>query len=268
MIRVGVIGAAGRMGRMVCRAVAADEELSLVAGISPRHAGEPLQELAERPGLAVRLSESIDALATMATEVAVDFTTPTAVMANVKWAIQNGIHIVVGTTGIGPKDLDEIRRLTAEGKGRSNVIVAPNFAVGAVLMQRFAVEAARVFDAAEIIELHHEGKADAPSGTAIATAERMAAARSGSWEGPTRESVGGARGGGVHGIRIHSVRLPGLVAHQEVLFGGTGETLTIRHDSSSRESFMPGVLLAIKAVSSRPGLTVGIEPLLGLDPEA
>jgi 4-hydroxy-tetrahydrodipicolinate reductase len=267
VIRVGVLGAAGRMGRMVCRAVAGDPELSLVAGISPGHAGRPLGELAERPELAVEVSGDIETLTAVAAEVAVDFTTPSTVMEHIRWGIRNGVHMVVGTTGIRPKDLQEIGELTGSEDGRSNVVVAPNFALGAVLMQRFAVQAARVFPAAEIIELHHDGKADAPSGTALTTAERMAGARTDAWEGPANESLGGVRGGSGHGIRIHSIRLPGLVAHQVVIFGGTGETLTIRHDSSSRDAFIPGVLLAIKSVGARPGLTVGMEPLLRLDAE-
>jgi 4-hydroxy-tetrahydrodipicolinate reductase len=265
VIRVGVLGAAGRMGRMVCRAVAEDPGLSLVAGISPAHAGQGLGEMIGHPNLSIRISGSIEALSAVAAEVAVDFTTPSAVMDNVRWGVRHGIHLVVGTTGIRPKDLDEIRDLMRSGDGRSNVIVAPNFAMGAVLMQRFAEQAARVFPAAEIIELHHEGKADAPSGTSLSTAERMAAARRERWEGPGKESLQGVRGGDAHGIRVHSVRLPGLLAHQEVVFGGTGETLSIRHDSSSRESFMPGVIMAIRAVGSRAGLTMGIEPLLGID---
>ena len=175
------------------------------------------------------------------------------------------MHIVVGTTGIGPAELAEIERLLEAEGNESNVVVAPNFAIGAVLLQRFAAAAARFFPAAEIIELHHEGKVDAPSGTSLATAERMAKARSEAWEGPASETVEGVRGGDVQGIRIHSVRLPGLVAHQEVVFGGVGQTLTLRHDSLQRVSFVPGVILAIKAVTTRRGLTVGLEPLLGLD---
>jgi 4-hydroxy-tetrahydrodipicolinate reductase len=172
--------------------------------------------------------------------------------------------MVVGTTGLGPEDLAEIERLLAAEGHESNVIVAPNFAIGAVLLQLFAALASRYFPAAEIIELHHEGKADAPSGTALATAERMAKAQQESWKGPGGESLQGVRGGEFDGIRIHSVRLPGLVAHQEVIFGGPGQTLTVRHDSMQRESFVPGVLLAIKSVVHHPGLTVGLEPLLDL----
>ena len=264
MIRVGVLGAAGRMGRLVCQAVADDPDLALVAGINPSFDGEHLGRMIGHPDVDVRVSSELDTLLQAETEVAVDFTTPAAVMDNVRWAIEHAMHIVVGTTGIDENDLEEIRRLLAGEGNESNVIVAPNFAIGAVLMQRFAEQAARIFPAAEIIELHHEGKLDAPSGTARATAERMAKARGAAWEGPTGEAIGGVRGGDVEGIRVHSVRLPGLVAHQEVIFGGVGQTLTIRHDSSQRVSFMPGVLLAIKAVISRPGLTVGLEPLLDL----
>jgi 4-hydroxy-tetrahydrodipicolinate reductase len=264
VIRVGVLGAAGRMGRLVCQAVAGDPELALVAGINPSLPGEHLGRMIGHPEIDVRLSAELDTLLQAETEVAVDFTTPSAVMENVRWSIEHAVHLVVGTTGLGQDELSEIGRLIQDEGNESNVIVAPNFAIGAVLLQRFAERAAKYFPAAEIIELHHEGKADAPSGTALATAERMAKAREEDWAGPTGESLQGVRGGNVKGIRIHSVRLPGLVAHQEVIFGGVGQTLTIRHDSSQRVSFMPGVILAIKCISTRPGLTVGLEPLLGL----
>lgn len=263
MIRVGVLGAPGRMGQLVCKAVADDPELALVAGVGRSRVGEHLGQLIGHPEIDVRISNELDVLLQAETEVVVDFTTPDAVMENVRWAIEHAIHIVVGTTGLGEKDLKEIEELLESEGSESNVIVVPNFAVGAVLMQRFAVEAARTFASAEIIELHHDGKADAPSGTAMATARRMARARERAWRGPESESLPGVRGGDVEGIRVHSVRLPGLVAHQEVIFGALGETLTIRHDSSQRVSFVPGVLLATKAVFERPGLTVGLEPLLG-----
>ena len=264
MIRVGVLGCAGRMGRLVSQAVAEDPELALVAGINPSFGGEHLGRMIGHPDVDVRISNELETLLQAETEVAVDFTRPDVVMENIRWAIEHAMHIVVGTTGVGEKQLDEIRSLL-EGEGNeSNVIVAPNFAIGAVLLQRFAQQAARFFPAAEIIELHHEGKTDAPSGTALATAEMMAKARQESWEGPGEESLKGVRGGDAAGIRIHSVRLPGLVAHQEVIFGGLGQTLTLRHDSSQRVSFMPGVLLAIRKVVDRAGLTVGLEPLLEL----
>jgi len=244
------------MGRMVCAAVEADPDLELVTGVDPSHAGEVVEGR--------QVTGDLDALKAAGTQVAVDFTRPDVVMDNVRWLVEHGIHAVVGTTGIGPDGFEEIEHLLERAGGRSNAVVAPNFAVGAVLMQRFAEEAARFFPAGEIVELHHEGKVDAPSGTALATAKRMAAARAEEWAGPSKETLAGVRGGDAEGIRVHSVRLPGLVAHQEVVFGGEGETLTIRHDSMARTSFMAGVLLAIKAVSERPGLTVGLEPLLGL----
>jgi len=170
--------------------------------------------------------------------------------------------MVVGTTGVGLDEQETIREWLKDSD--ANVVVAPNFSIGAVVAQRLAEEAARHFPAAEIIELHHDQKIDAPSGTAAATARRIAAARSEVWAGPEGESVEGVRGGSVEGIPVHSVRLPGLVAHQEVLFGGPGQTLSIRHDSTDRSSFMPGVILAIKEVARRPGLTLGLEPLLGI----
>ncbi len=264
MIRVGVIGAAGRMGRLVCRAVAEDPDLRLVAAINPSLAGESLGALIARPDVDVRISDELDTLLQAETEVAVDFTQPDVVMDNVRWAIEHAMHLVVGTTGIGVPELAEIERLLDREGNESNVIVAPNFAIGAVLMQRFAAIAARYFPAVEIIELHHDGKRDAPSGTALMTAHAIANARGEAWAGPAAETVEGVRGGEVHGIRIHSIRLPGLVAHQEVILGGLGQTLTIRHDAPMRESYMPGVLLAIKSVVGRPGLTVGLEALLDL----
>ena len=252
------------MGRLVCQAVADDPDLALVAGINPSFGGEHLGSMIGHPDIDVRISNELDTLLQAETEVAVDFTRPDVVMDNIRWAIEHAMHIVVGTTGIGEKEIEEIRKLLADEGNESNVIVAPNFAIGAVLLQRFAQQAARFFPAAEIIELHHEGKADAPSGTALATAKMMAKARQEEWEGPAGESLKGVRGGHVEGIRVHSVRLPGLVAHQEVIFGGLGQTLTLRHDSSQRVSFMPGVLLAIKRVVDCPGVTVGLEPLLQL----
>jgi 4-hydroxy-tetrahydrodipicolinate reductase len=261
VIRVGVIGALGRMGRMVCRSVGNDPDLALVAAVDRSGGGQPV----EAPGARVSVSEDRQTLLQAEVEVAVEFTHQEAVMDNVRWAIGHAVHLVVGTTGIGPDDLAEIERLLDVGGKESNVVVAPNFAIGAVLAQRFAADAARHFPAAEIIELHHDGKADAPSGTALSTARRMTATRSAEYRGPSSETLAGSRGGDIDGIRIHSVRLPGLVAHQEVILGGPGQVLTIRHDSMDRASFMPGVLLAVKEVVRRPGLTVGLEPLLGLD---
>jgi 4-hydroxy-tetrahydrodipicolinate reductase len=254
MIRVGVLGADGRMGHLVWAAVLADPEMEPVAAIDPSSAGRPM------PG-GTEVVADLGALTTAGAEVAVDFTRPDAVMANLEWLIDHGLHAVVGTTGIGPAELDRIRRWLAE-KPDVGVVVAPNFSIGAVIAQRLAEEAARFFPAAEVIELHHDRKADAPSGTAAATARRIAAARKEPWSGP----AGGEafRGGDVEGVRVHSVRLPGLVAHQEVIFGAQGQTLTIRHDAPDRSAYMPGVLLAIREVRGRPGLTVGLEPLLDL----
>lgn len=226
MIAVLVAGAAGRMGRTVCAAVEGAGDMTLAARVDP--------ELAPGPGV---FPDVGSALARGGCEVAVDFTRPEAVLANARACLRAGVHVVIGTTGLGAEAVEEIRALAESGS--ANALIAPNFAVGAVLMMRFAAEASRHMDKAEIVELHHDGKLDAPSGTALRTAGMM-------------------RGE----VPIHSVRLPGLVAHQEVILGGRGETLTIRHDSLSRESFMPGVLLAVREVRSRPGLTLGLEPLL------
>jgi 4-hydroxy-tetrahydrodipicolinate reductase len=254
VIRVGVIGATGRVGAEVCRAVHADPDLELVAGISRSKAGEKAAEALGLEGSGVVLAEDLDSFVTSEVEVAVDFTSGDFAPEHVAWAIEHGVHIVVGTTGF---EVDEVWRAAPVG-----VVVAPNFAIGAVLMQRFAAEAARYLPAVEIVELHHEGKADAPSGTAAATADAVAAARRERWRGPSSESLAGVRGGDREGVRIHSVRLPGLVAHQEVILGGRGQTLTIRHDSTDRTSFVPGVLLAIRWAPSHPGLTVGLDALL------
>ncbi|HET6791689.1 MAG TPA: 4-hydroxy-tetrahydrodipicolinate reductase [Actinomycetota bacterium] len=254
MIRVGVIGATGKVGAEVCHAVHADTDLELVAGISRSKAGEPASTALALEGSDVVLAEDLDAFDSAGVEVAVDFTSGSFAPEHVVWAIEHGVHIVVGTTGF---DVDEAWREAPVG-----VFVAPNFAIGAALMQRFAREAARHLPAVEIVELHHDGKADAPSGTAGATADAIAAARPESWAGPSSESIPGARGGERAGIRIHSIRLPGLVAHQEVIFGGRGQTLTIRHDSMDRTSFVPGVLMAIRWVPTHPGLTVGLDAIL------
>ncbi|MCU4183735.1 4-hydroxy-tetrahydrodipicolinate reductase [Acidiferrimicrobium sp. IK] len=262
MINVAVIGAGGRMGSAVCAAVDADAALHLVAAIDPARDGT---EVPGERDTTLRYSAEVDAAVAAGADVAVDFTTPDAVAANARFCAGHGLHLVIGTTGLGAAGEQELAHLYPS-TGPLGCILAANFAIGAVLSMRFAELAAPWFETAEIIELHHDRKVDAPSGTALRTAERMAAA-SGEWAAdPTRsETVAGARGGqGPGGIRIHSVRLRGLVAHQEVLLGTTGETLTIRHDSLDRSSFMPGVVLALKAVAARPGLTVGIDPLLGL----
>ena len=264
MIRVGVVGACGRMGQMVCRTVADQSDMALVAAVDRSRVGESMGKLIGHPKIDVPVSEELDMLMDAEIEVAVDFTHPDVVRDDIGWAVAHAVHMVVGTTGLTQTDLDDVaKQLEAEGS-ESNVIVAPNFAIGAVLMQRFAAIASRYLPAVEVIELHHEGKADAPSGTALATAQRIALERGEDHPGPASEMIRGVRGGEVEGVRVHSVRLPGLVAHQEVILGGLGQTLTIRHDSMDRSSFMPGVLLAIRAVSTRPGLTVGLEPLLDL----
>ncbi len=264
MIRVGVIGACGRMGQMVCRTVTDTADLALVAAIDRSRIGESMGKMIGYPAVDVPVSDELDRLLEAEVEVAVDFTHPDVVMDNVRWCVSHAINLVVGTTGIREIDLDEIRRSLEHEGGESNVIVAPNFALGAVLMQRFAAQAARFFPAVEVIELHHDQKADAPSGTALATAQRLVEERAVAFHGPDAEVMEAVRGGDVEGVRIHSVRLPGLVAHHEVIFGGQGQTLTIRHDSVDRSSFMPGLLMAIRAVATRPGLTVGLEPLLDL----
>ena len=251
---------------MVCSAVVDDPELRLTAAIDRSKVGESIGNLIGRPQVDVTVSDELDTMLQGEARVAVDFTHPEVVMDDIRWAVAHAVHIVVGTTGITDDDLAVIAKLLEGEDGESNVVVAPNFAMGAVLMQRFSEVAARFFPAVEIIELHHDGKADAPSGTALSTARRIEQGRDGAYHGPSDESIAGVRGGDVDGIRVHSVRLPGLVAHQEVVFGAQGQTLTIRHDSTDRSSFLPGVLLAIKAVSTRPGLTVGLEPLLDLPP--
>ena len=261
-IRVGVFGAGGRMGSTVCRAVVADPDLQLVAAVDPLHAGIDLRGVTGADLRGLQVSPDVESLGRTEAQVAVDFTHIDAARSNLAWCAANGVHAVVGTSGFTPADYEDLAvRFT-----RSNCFVAPNFAIGAVLMMRFAELAAPYFETAEIIELHHDQKIDAPSGTAVYTAERMAA-RSSDWAGDptTKTVVEGTRGGiGPGGIRMHSVRLRGLVAHQEVLLGTTGQSLSIRHDSYDRDSFMPGVVLAVKAVGSHPGVTVGLDALLDI----
>jgi len=246
-IRVGVLGARGRMGAQVCKAVDAAEDLELVAMVD---AGDWLFSVADAGA-----------------QVLVDFTHPDVVMDNVRFAVDQGIHAVVGTTGFTPDRLDTVRTWLADAP-ELGVLIAPNFGIGAVLSMRFARMAARFYESAEVIELHHPGKVDAPSGTAVHTAQLIAAARAEAGLAPppdaTSQSLDGARGADVDGVRVHAVRLAGMVAHQEILLGTEGETLSIRHDSLNRSSFMPGVLLAVRAIRSRPGLTVGLDPLLDL----
>ncbi|MEX2268148.1 MAG: 4-hydroxy-tetrahydrodipicolinate reductase [Acidimicrobiia bacterium] len=262
-MRVGVFGAGGRMGSTVCGAVAADPQLELVAAVDPYHEGIDLHQLGvSDTGLTV--ARKADAFADAGVDVAVDFTVIDAARENLAWCAEHGVHSVVGTTGFTETDIDDLRMKLLDGA--ANAVIVPNFAIGAVLMMRFAELAAPYFETAEIIELHHDEKVDAPSGTAMLTAQRMAQASDTWGQDPTEKVVlEGARGGeGPGGIRVHSVRLRGLVAHQEVVLGTTGQSLSIRHDSYERTSFMPGVLLAIRAVRERPGLTVGLDALLGL----
>jgi len=244
-IRVGVLGARGRMGVEVCKAVDAAGDLELVAMIDQ---GDWLFNASDA-----------------AAEVVVDFTTPEVVMDNLHWCIDQGINVVVGTSGFTEQRLARVRTWL-QRKPEVGVVIAPNFAVGAVLMMEFAGRAAGFFESVEIVEQHHPDKLDAPGGTALRTAQLVAEARQAAGMPPvpdaTRTETAGARGADVAGVRVHAVRARGLVAHHELLFGTTGETLTIRHDSYDRASFMPGVLLAVRSVRSRPGLTVGLGPLL------
>jgi 4-hydroxy-tetrahydrodipicolinate reductase len=246
-IRVGVLGARGRMGQQVCQAVVDADDMDLVAAVD---AGDWLFSVADGGA-----------------QVLVDFTHPDVVMDNIRFAVDQGIHAVVGTTGFTDERLAMIRGWLADAP-QLGVLVAPNFAIGAVLAMKFAQLAAPHYESAEIVELHHPAKVDAPSGTAVRTARLIAAARTGAGlsapPDATTQSLSGARGAVVDGVHVHAVRAAGLVAHQEILFGTNGEALLIRHDTFDRVSFMPGVLLGIREIRTRPGLTVGLEPLLGL----
>jgi 4-hydroxy-tetrahydrodipicolinate reductase len=257
MITVLVSGAAGRMGREVVRAVLGAGDLTLVAAVDPAHSGE---QLGEGTDLVVS-GDLAAAIEQTRPQVMVDFTHPSVVAGNIATALGRGVHCVVGTTGIDATSLEALAEAAPAG---TCLFVAPNFALGAVLMMRFAAEAARYLPHVEIIELHHDRKADAPSGTALRTAALIAEARTTVPTVPGRETevAEGARGALVDDVTIHSVRLPGLVAHQDVLFGGQGQTLSIRHDSIDRTSFMPGVLLAIRGIIGRSGLVVGLEALM------
>jgi 4-hydroxy-tetrahydrodipicolinate reductase len=246
-LKVGVLGAQGKMGREVSRAVAEAPDLDLTAEVDLGDARDPLTGC----------------------DVVVDFTHPGAVMDNLRWCAEHDLDTVVGTSGFGEDRLDEVQGWLADHKD-VRILIVPNFSVGAVLMMRLAAQAARFFPSAEVIEFHHAGKADAPSGTALRTVAMISAARAAAGLGAppdaTTSALPGARGAVVEDVRVHSVRAPGYVAHHEVLFGGPGETLTIRHDSLDRASFLPGVLLAVRQIGSLPaGLTVGLEALLGLD---
>ena len=261
MHRVGVVGAGGRMGHEVCRAVSDATDMELVAAIDPAHVGA---DAGGRP-----IVGEVNSLSDLDAQVVVDFTVAAAVRHNVPHYAHQGVHAVIGTSGLSDADL-KAAAASFQGSG-ANVIVAANFAIGAVLLMHFAALAAPHMDGVEVIELHHDAKRDAPSGTSIHTAALIAEARRAAGSGPlpadptTDVVLSGARGAeGPDGVRVHSVRLPGLVAHQEVIFGAPGQSLSMRHDSYDRRSFMPGVLLAVRSVADRPGLTVGLEALLGL----
>ncbi len=247
-IKVGVLGALGRVGAEVCRAVEEAPDTELVARIDA--------------------GDALDDLVSSGAEAVVDFTHPDVVMDNLRFCIEHGLHAVVGTTGFDEQRLATLREWLTDAPS-TGVLVAPNFSIGAILMMRFAQVAAPFYESVEVVELHHPDKADAPSGTARRTAELIAAARRDAGAGPapdaTSTGLDGARGATVDGVPVHSVRLRGLVAHQEVLLGGLGETLTIRHDSLDRASFTPGVLAALRAIADHPGLTVGLEHVLDLD---
>ncbi len=262
MIKVAVFGAGGRMGATVCQAVQDAPDLELVAAVDPLHAGIDLSQLGIA-GSRLSISKSCDAILDAGTDAVVDFTVTAAAHENLKWCAANGVHAVVGTTGFSDSELARYAEMFEASD--ANAVIAPNFTIGAVLMMRFAELAAPYFDTAEIIELHHDKKADAPSGTAMMTARRIAAASKDWAPEPTEKVVAdGARGGSVDGIPVHSVRMRGMFAHQEVLLGVAGQTLTIRHDSFERSAYMPGVLLALRQVGKRPGLTVGLDALLDL----
>jgi len=246
-IRVGVLGALGKVGSEVCRAVDEADDTELVARIDA--------------------DDELDGLVSSGAQVVVDFTHPDVVMDNLEFCLDHGIHAVVGTTGFDDERLETLRRWLADAPA-VGVLVAPNFSIGALLMMRFAATAAPFYESVEVVELHHPDKADAPSGTARRTAQLIAAARREAGSGPvpdaTSSALEGARGADVEGIRVHGLRIRGLVAHQEVVLGGLGETLTIRHDSLDRASFTPGVLVGVRAIASHPGLTVGLEEFLDL----
>jgi 4-hydroxy-tetrahydrodipicolinate reductase len=261
MVRVGVVGAGGRMGQEVCRAVQQASDLTLVAAIDPAHVG------GDACGCVIM--GEVNALSDLGAQVVVDFTIADAVRHNMAHYAQQKVHAVIGTSGLTDEDLHALRR-QFEGSG-VNAIVAANFAIGAVLLMHFSRLAAAHMDGVEVIELHHDAKRDAPSGTALQTARLIEAGRRSAQRGalppdPTTDFVvAGARGAeGPGGVHVHSVRLPGLVAHEEVIFGAPGQSLSMRHDSYDRVSFMPGVLLAVRAVADRPGVTVGLEALMGL----
>ncbi len=270
-MRVGVLGATGRMGQATCRAILQTTDLELAAVVGREAvSGQELRRIVHEAPPDLLVSQDLADLLAAEVEVVVDFSAPDATMALARSCLSEGIHLVSGTTGLPPGAEAELARLTSKGEG--NMVWAPNFALGAVLMTRFAAIAARYYEHAEILELHHEAKVDAPSGTSIRAAQVIATARAeaSGTPVPTDDDLIAvasdlpARGATVAGVPVHSIRLPGLVAHQEIIFGGQGETLLLRHDSLDRSSFMPAVLMAVRAVPTRLGLTVGLDQLLGL----
>ena len=246
-MKVGVLGARGKVGAEVCRGVQASDDLELVAEVD--------------------VEDELDDLVRAGAEAVVDFTHPDVVMDNLRFCVEHGIHAVVGTTGFDEDRFETVRGWLGQAPS-TGILIAPNFSIGALLMMRFAATAAPYFESVEVVELHHPDKADAPSGTARRTAQLIAAARREAGRTPapdaTTSGLEGARGASVDDVRVHALRVRGLVAHQEVVLGGVGETLTIRHDSMDRASFVPGVLTALRAIAGRPGLTVGLEPVLDL----
>jgi 4-hydroxy-tetrahydrodipicolinate reductase len=267
--RVGLIGAAGRLGRVLAAGIAATEDLELVAAVSPSHEGRLLGDVVgtlpvDSAAGGLVIGSSLDALLAAEVEVAVEVTGPATVGGHLHWLLEHGIHAVVGATGLSDTDLEVARALA--GSGRARAIVVPNFSIGAVLVERFAAEAARHLPHVEIVELHHDRKLDAPSGTAIATAAAVARARGQDAPAPAGMDgpavAAGARGSLQHGIPVHAVRLPGLLAHEEVLIGGEGQLLTLRHDTTDRTAFVAGAVLACRRVADLDGLTVGLGALI------
>jgi len=261
MIKVIVTGAAGKMGKEVCKTILDDPETELHGAVDTEEVGTDIGDLLGRKPVGVRITSLEKAISRKGANVMVDFTHAAAAMDNIKAAVERGIHLVIGTTGLTEDNINEIRKLCSD-KG-VNAIIAPNFAIGAVLMMKFAELAARYMNRAEIIELHHDQKRDAPSGTAMQTA-KLIAPKIKAPKVESSEILNGALGGVYENVHVHSIRLPGFVAHQEVIFGGVGQVLTIRHDSIDRTSFMPGVLMAVKAVSERPGVTIGLDKIMDL----
>ena len=262
--RIGLIGAGGRLGSVLAAGIAAADDLELVAAVSPSHAGRTLGDVVpampEGEARELVVTDTLDALIDTGVEVAVEVTGPATVGAHLRWLLERGIHAVVGATGLSPDDLADARRIAAEGPARA--LIVANFSIGAVLVERFAAEAARYLPHVEIVELHHDRKVDAPSGTAIATAAAVARARGDDAPVPAGTDgpavAAGARGSLQHGVPVHAVRLPGLLAHEEVLLGGEGQLLTLRHDTTDRTAFVTGAVLACRRVAHLDGLVIGL----------